>query len=151
MILQTAAPLAERRGVSLITDFSPHARMVNGDPVLLQQAILELLLNAMDALEKVPRDQAIIEISNRILLTKEVEIKVRDYGNGVPAPQLHRLFDTSFTTKPQGSGLGLAIIGAIIKFHRGRIRVEQHAEGGTLFHLTLPNPVQTPHQDQRSL
>lgn len=153
-VLQLATPLAERRGVNLVTKLATKALWVNGDAVLLQQAILNLLLNAMDALDQVPRAQAIIEVSSRSLATKEVEIRVRDYGNRVPCSQLPRLFDTFFTTKPQGSGLGLAIVGAIIEFHCGRIRVENHAEGGTLFLLTLPTfgaPAVSHHKTQISV
>lgn len=142
-VLQLVRPIATRQGVTIRTNFGVQDMRVYGDAVLLRQAILNLLLNAVDALVDVPESQAIIELCATLSQPGKIEIVVRDYGNGVPESQLSRLFEAFFTTKPDGLGLGLPIVRSIIEYHDGRIAAENHPDGGALFRLILPR-VDTP-------
>ncbi len=137
-ILYLVVPIARRRGVTIRTHFDPHVLLVRGDPVLLRQAILNLMLNAMDALVDVPAPQAVIELSTSSSRSGEPEVAVRDHGTGVPERYLGQLFDAFFTTKMHGLGLGLPIVRSIIESHGGRILVENHPEGGAVFRFTVP-------------
>ncbi|MGB8712503.1 MAG: ATP-binding protein [Onishia taeanensis] len=137
-ILHLVDPIAARRGVAILTDFESEAIKVHGDPILLRQAMLNLLLNAIDALDNVPKSQAMIEVRMTSPQPGEAEVAVRDYGNGVPGTQLDRLFEAFFTTKTHGMGLGLAIVRSIIESHDGRILAENHPDGGAVFRFTLP-------------
>lgn len=132
-ILHLASPVAARRGVTILTDFGSQELRVCGDAVLLRQAILNLLLNAMDELDGVPQEAAIIELGANLSRAGEVEITVRDHGNGLPEPQLPQLFEAFFTTKPQGLGLGLTIVRSVVEYHNGRVIAENHPEGGLCF------------------
>ncbi|WP_298447087.1 ATP-binding protein [uncultured Marinobacter sp.] len=137
-ILQLVAPIAESRGVTILTDFNSETLRVRGDPVLLRQAMLNLLLNAIDALMDVPESQAKIKFTTALSQPGSVDIMVRDYGNGLPESQLDNLFNAFFTTKEHGLGLGLPIVRTIVEFHDGRIHAENHSDGGALFHFTIP-------------
>ncbi|WP_309044512.1 sensor histidine kinase [Marinobacter sediminicola] len=137
-ILQLVAPIAESRGVTILTEFSSEAVHVRGDPVLLRQAMLNLLLNAMDALMDLPESQAKIKFSAALPQPGRVDVVVRDYGNGLPELQRDNLFSAFFTTKEHGLGLGLPIVRSIVEFHGGRIHAENHSDGGALFRFTIP-------------
>lgn len=142
-------PNARQRGVEIITRFEPHAQLVHGDSVLLQQVILNLLLNAMDALVDVPKSQAVIELSTNTSVSGKIEVAVRDHGEGVPKEYLGQLFDAFFTTKTHGLGLGLPIVRSIIESHGGQVLVKNHPEGGAVFCFniaTADETIATKHQ-----
>ncbi len=103
----------------------------------LQQVLLNLVVNAMDAMDQVEaRERQLVVRTRR--LDDGVEVAVSDTGAGIPADRLPRLFDAFFTTKREGIGLGLAIARSIIEAHRGRIWAEDHAGRGATFHVALP-------------
>lgn len=137
-ILQLVAPIAESRGVTISTEFCSETLRVHGDPVLLRQVLLNLFLNAMDALVDEPESQAMIKFSTTLSQPGDVEISVRDYGNGLPESQLNNVFDAFYTTKEHGLGLGLAIVRSIIEFHSGHIHAANHPDGGAVFRFTIP-------------
>ena len=108
-------------------------------PAQINQVVLNLLVNAMQAIEAAGQGAGRIEIETR-LQGDEVVLEVADDGCGIPAAILPRIFDPFFTTKPvgQGTGLGLAISHGIVADHGGRIEVESTPGRGSRFRVILP-------------
>ena len=112
---------------------------VLGDPVQLQQVLLNLLLNACDALsDAAPADRRIVLDACREADGHFVHVVVRDRGPGIQSDGLESVFDAFFTTKPHGLGLGLAICRQIVLAHGGRLWATHNEDRGAAFHLTLP-------------
>ena len=136
-VLQLVAADAHRRHVTLRAELTPALPMINADCVCLQQVILNLIVNAMDAVD---HDET--EVRHVIVRThragETVEISVSDTGHGIAADKLPKVFDAFFTTKKEGIGLGLAISRSIVEAHAGRIWAEDHGGHGATFRLTLP-------------
>jgi PAS domain S-box-containing protein len=130
---------ARRRGVALATELTPSLPALAADRVFLQQVVLNLVLNAMDAMELVGAQERRLVVRTRHL-GEAVEVAVSDTGPGIPADRLPRLFDAFFTTKTEGLGLGLAIARSIVEAHGGRIWAEAPGGRGATFRLTLPVP-----------
>jgi len=110
-----------------------------GDHVLLQQVMINLLLNAFDAMATPDASADRRILIEAVLRTGAVEISVRDSGPGVPAQLNGRLFEPFVTTKPNGLGLGLSIVSSIVAAHGGTIAAHNAAEGGAVFRVTLPH------------
>jgi PAS domain S-box-containing protein len=136
-ILRLIGGDARRRGVVLGTELVPALPAVAADRVCLQQVMLNLILNAMEAMDHAEADARQLTVRTR-RLENAVEVAVRDTGSGIPADSLPRLFDAFFTTKRDGLGLGLAIARSIVESHGGRIWAEDHGGRGASFCLTLP-------------
>jgi two-component system sensor kinase FixL len=136
-ILRLVGGDARRRRVTLSTEFVPALPAVDGDRVSLQQVVLNLVLNAMDALDQEATEERRVVVRTRPL-DAAVEVAVSDTGHGIPADRLPKLFDAFFTTKADGLGLGLAIARSIVEAHGGRIWAEDHGGRGATFRLTLP-------------
>jgi two-component system sensor kinase FixL len=117
---------------------TPALAAVSIDRVQVQQVLLNLLRNAMEALEGATGAEREIVIGTRAVDEGEVEVYVRDRGHGVPADVADRMFDPFFTTKHSGTGLGLAISKTIARAHRGTLGHRRHALSGTEFFLRLP-------------
>jgi PAS domain S-box-containing protein len=111
---------------------------VFGDAVHLQQVLLNLIVNGMDALDEAKMGDRRVDVSAALDGPKTVEIAVSDSGQGVPADKLTRIFDSFFTTKANGMGMGLSISRTIIQAHNGRLWAENRNEGGASFRFTLP-------------
>ena len=125
-----------QQGIRISLELSQQA-VIDGDPVLLEQALFNILRNAVDSMrETVPDQRQIIVTLSRaegyVLLT------IADRGCGIDASVAERLFDPLFTTKPEGLGMGLAICRSVVENHRGRLSFETNREGGTVFHILLP-------------
>jgi signal transduction histidine kinase len=111
---------------------------VSGDRVHLQQVMLNLLVNAMDALEGCSPDQRTIQVSTLRLDPATVEVRVVDNGPGIPGESLERLFEPFFTTKSTGMGMGLPVSKTIIEAHKGKLWAENGPAGGACFCFTVP-------------
>jgi two-component system, LuxR family, sensor kinase FixL len=101
----------------------------------VQQVVLNLILNAMDAMENSPTRDLVISIAPAE--RHQVRISVADTGSGIAPEIAEQLFQPFITTKRQGMGVGLSISRAIVESHNGRIWVEPNPNGGTIFHFTL--------------
>ncbi len=124
---------------------SPALAAVSIDRVQVQQVLLNLLRNAMEALDGASADREIV-IGTRAVADDEVEVYVRDRGHGVAADVASRMFDPFFTTKLSGTGLGLAISKTIARAHRGTLGHRSHASSGSEFFLRLPTLEKNPPQ-----
>lgn len=111
--------------------------MLSGDKVQLQQVVINLLLNATDAVADLPPDERRIILEAR-RVGKEAEIVVRDNGHGISPEALGLLFDSFYTTKAQGMGLGLSIARTLVEAHGGCISAESHPRKGARFLVRLP-------------
>lgn len=131
-LLQSLAPQLAAQNIRTELDCPPQLR-ATVDPEMIRRALLNLLLNALDALPE-GGDLVITVCGTRVGL----EIEVADSGPGVPGPLTERLFEPFFTTKGGGTGLGLAIVERIAAAHGGRATVANCPEGGAAFTLILP-------------
>ena len=104
----------------------------------LQQVLLNLIVNGMDAMNDTPELERHIIVQTKPGNAGEIEVMVMDQGHGISQEKLPRLFDSFFTTKRDGMGLGLSIARSIIKAHHGRIWVENNPVGGAAFRFTVP-------------
>src|SRR5947199_3727516 len=129
---------AHRRSVSLHTEFTAAPATIFGHRVRLQQALMNLILNGMEAMADTPETDRRLLVRTATNGERRVEISVTDSGPGIPLEKLPRLFDSFFTTKEDGMGLGLAIARSIIDAHLGRISAENNADGGATFRFDLP-------------
>jgi C4-dicarboxylate-specific signal transduction histidine kinase len=114
---------------------------IMADPVQLQQVVVNLILNGMDAMRDVAGDRKLVVRSWR-LEDRLIAISVADLGQGVPPGHTEQIFDAFFTTKPHGTGLGLAISRSIVEAHDGQLSAMAHQPRGALFQITLPLPAQ---------
>ncbi|QDL94298.1 GHKL domain-containing protein (plasmid) [Paroceanicella profunda] len=126
-----------RNAVNLGFDLDPHLPRVEGDRVQIQQVVLNLLKNAMEAMRGESGTERRIRVVTRTL-EGAVEILVADTGTGIPAPASGDIFSAFYTTRPQGMGLGLTVSRSIATAHGGSLRAEPAPGGGTVFRLALP-------------
>jgi signal transduction histidine kinase len=138
-VVGIAASEATKRGVALSADRSYEALPVRADHIQMQQVMLNLVMNGMDALEACDRAARRVVIhASRRAASSAVEVIVSDSGKGIPEGKLKNIFDPFFTTKQHGTGLGLPIARTIIETHGGTIWAENRVGGGAAFHFTLP-------------
>jgi PAS domain S-box-containing protein len=140
-VTRNAARIAELQHpeFGLQLDLAPGLPCVPGDRIQLEQVVLNLLLNAIDATPAVasaPRTVAV----HTALAGGDVEVAVHDTGSGVDPAIRHRLFASSVTTKPNGLGLGLAISRSIVEAHGGQLWEAPNPAGGSIFRFTVPVP-----------
>ena len=136
------AELVTRR-VLVTTDVEPGLPPVPVDRVQLQQVLLNLILNACDAMSARPFEERRLQVAGRQVMPNEVQVSVRDRGMGIPAELVDRLFQPFVTSKPQGLGLGLSISRTIVAAHGGRLWAENDPGGGATFHCALPTSLPT--------
>ena len=138
---------ALKNGVSVKTKFAKGLPIITGDRVQLQQVALNLILNALQAMEAVnegPR-QALITTSRTEL--NDLYIGVQDTGPGLSPETLSRLFEPFYTTKPNGMGMGLAICRSIVEAHGGRLSASANVPRGGRYFNSLCPLVHTTHRD----
>jgi signal transduction histidine kinase len=128
-----------RRDVSVRASFDPRVPAVLGDPVQLQQVVLNVFLNALDAIGEVGAGNREISLVTHRREPDLVEISVRDTGVGVKDGDLERIFERYFTTKTEGLGMGLSISRSIVHAHGGRIWARSNEGGGTTVVIELPS------------
>ncbi len=131
--VHAAVPAFDARGARLTWDEPPEPAAVRGDPDALERVVLNLLLNAADALEG--------EASASVALTRserDFTITIRDTGRGIAEESIERVFDPFFTTRPGGTGVGLAVARRIVTAHRGEISLSSGPGVGTTVQVRLP-------------
>jgi len=127
------------RNIEVSTDFSPRLPDVTADRVQLQQVLLNLVVNAIEAMSDNPPDERTLTVTTRPLDSGGVEVSVADRGPSIPEERQRRLFEPFFTTKPQGLGLGLSISRSIVTAHGGRLWYSNNPYRGATFHVALPH------------
>ena len=142
-VLRLRAAAASATSIELVKDLAPQLPRVAGDALLLQQALLNIVMNAEQALANVERPRR-LELKTR-LTGRTIEIEIADNGPGIAPEALPRLFEPFYTTKEvgQGTGLGLAIAYGIMQEHDGRLLAANRVEGGAVFTLELPSETDT--------
>lgn len=135
--LALVSPELRRHQVRVATTLDEALPPVRGDRILLEQVLVNLLLNAMQALDAVPAAQRQVDVGTGSGGGR-AWLRVADHGPGVPADAAGRLFESFFTTRPQGLGLGLSICRTIVEGHGGRIEHAPRDGGGAVFTLELP-------------
>jgi PAS domain S-box-containing protein len=136
-VIALVRPDAHSRRVHLTLESGPGEWWVLGDRVHLQQVVLNLLLNAMDAVKDVDPASRSVVLQGR-QLDRQVEISVRDNGAGIAPAQFKHLFEPFYTTKPNGMGMGLSISRTIVEAHGGKFHVENNGSAGAVFRFVLP-------------
>jgi signal transduction histidine kinase len=129
--------LAVGRKVELVNRITPEALPILGDRIQLQQVILNLVVNGIDAMKDTPSESRIISIrTSRV--EKFAEFSVSDRGPGIPEDKLKVVFDPFYTSKAEGMGMGLSIARTIIEAHQGLISAKNRDQGGASFRVKLP-------------
>jgi C4-dicarboxylate-specific signal transduction histidine kinase len=131
-------PEATKRGVVLETTLAPGTLPVWADRVQLQQVIINLALNGMDAMQDCTLRDRTLAVQTTLRGDAQVEVSIMDLGTGIPVDKLKGIFETFYTTKPQGTGLGLSIAHTIVESCGGAIWAENRPGGGAVFRFSLP-------------
>ena len=136
--LQILRPEALKRGVALDADEANSPLPVRADRIHLQQVILNLAVNGMDAMQDCAPGGGKISIQTALADESAIEVRVANSGTGIPTDKLNRIFDTFYTTKRDGTGLGLSVARTIVETYGGKIWAENRPGGGAMFRFTLP-------------
>jgi signal transduction histidine kinase len=143
-VIALLEPEARRRRIAVASALSPQATYLYGDRALMEQVHINLILNAMDAVEAASAGESVSLVRPPIVLGVsttphgEIEFRISDAGTGIPTEQLGHLFDSFYTSKPHGMGLGLSIARSIVEAHGGRIQADNNRDAGATFRVTLP-------------
>jgi signal transduction histidine kinase len=141
-VLALARSDLQRHGVVLHTELSAEVRPVFGDRVQLQQVLLNLLTNAIEAMNAVTDRPKVLAITSEPVEPGGVLVAVDDTGAGLDPATSDRIFDSFFTTKPSGMGMGLSICRSIIDAHGGRLWMSPRVPHGTAVRFTVPTAPQ---------
>jgi PAS domain S-box-containing protein len=125
-------------GATLTQELASGIPPVVGDRVQLQQVIINLIINGIEATEKVPDEARTILVRSGRSLGDEAFVEIQDFGTGIDPEHIDKLFDAFFTTKPKGLGMGLSISRSIIEAHDGRLTVTTTGKMGTTIRIALP-------------
>jgi C4-dicarboxylate-specific signal transduction histidine kinase len=142
----------QQQGVTLRLDLREQPISIYADPIQIEQIILNLIQNAIDALPEEPDGCRVVDVRTRTVKGM-AELSVRDHGGGVPEESLERIFEPFFSTKSDGLGMGLAISRSLIEAHRGRIWAEHPNDGGpgTMVRFLVPlRPARSPRKRRLS-
>ncbi|WP_321817416.1 MULTISPECIES: sensor histidine kinase [unclassified Paraburkholderia] len=135
--LTLIAPEAKRRNIGLETSFGAGDASIMGDAVQIQQIVLNLTINGMDAMQETAQSNRVLTLVTRSM-AEGVEFTVTDRGCGLGAASSQRVFEPFYSTKPHGMGLGLSIVRSIVDAHHGDIKAVPRDGGGTTFVVWLP-------------
>lgn len=130
---------AARQGVSTQTELCDDPPPLVGDRVQLQQVFVNLILNAVDAMDGVTERPRVLTIRSRPDTSRSVVVDVEDSGIGLPPSDASRIFDVFFSTKPGGLGIGLAVSRSIVELHGGSITALSNTNPGLTMRLVLPS------------
>jgi len=137
-VLSLVREEAARRNVTIQREITENLAHVTGDQVQLQQVLLNLLMNGIEAMSNVGDRERRLVISTRDLDAGQVEVTLEDSGGGIDPSVMQRVFEPFYTTKEGGMGMGLAVCRSIIQSHGGRLWATTNEGPGTTFHFTLP-------------
>jgi signal transduction histidine kinase len=129
---------ALRRRISIRTELVADLPKVEVDCVQMQQVVLNLAINGMDAIDGASNSEKVLSIRSRKTSANEISLEIEDTGVGLTAESADKIFDTFFTTKSQGIGMGLSISRSIVESHQGRLWATPRPGGGTIFQFTVP-------------
>jgi PAS domain S-box-containing protein len=132
---------AMRFSVSIHTELAANLPQLMADRIQLQQVMLNLIMNSIDAMKDIDGTREIV-IKSQPAENKELQVSVSDTGVGLPAQQADEIFNAFFTTKLQGTGLGLSISRSIVESHSGRLWADGNSPRGATFHIALPTRVE---------
>jgi len=132
---------ATRHNISVRTELAAELPPVLGDRVQLQQVLMNLMLNGMDAMKDVDGTRE-LAIKSQQAENEQVVVTVSDTGVGLPAQQGDQIFKAFFTTKSHGTGMGLSISRSIVESHGGRLWAADNSPRGASFHFALPTKVE---------
>jgi PAS domain S-box-containing protein len=136
--VELASPEARQRDIALHLELTEGLSPVLADAVQIEQVVLNLVHNAIEAIDGAQSPQREVTVRTRPDPKNGVEVIVRDTGPGLPVRNSDRLFEPFFTTKSSGMGMGLSISHSIIEAHGDRLRVKSNLDGGAVFHFALP-------------
>jgi C4-dicarboxylate-specific signal transduction histidine kinase len=131
-------PDAAAQSCKIEISLSPELPAIEGDPTQIQQVLINLVHNAVDAMHDTAPGRRLVEIATNRNGDDTICVAVRDYGSGISETTRERLFEQFFTTKDDGLGMGLAIVRSIIEVHGGTVAAENAEGGGARFHFCLP-------------
>jgi two-component system, LuxR family, sensor kinase FixL len=126
------------RSVQIVTDLTADALWIQGDRVQLQQVLLNLILNAVDAMAQTTNNDRTLTLRSTRAPENVIQISVADTGHGIPFGVEEAIFEPYYTTKPEGLGLGLSLSRSILTAHAGHLQAENHGSNGATFHCTIP-------------
>jgi signal transduction histidine kinase len=137
-VLELAGAEFRAEGVVVLTELAADLPMVVANKVQLQEVILNLVTNAIQAMRPVTHRARVLKVSSTFVSGQGVLIAVEDSGTGIDPKNIEGIFDPFFTTKPHGTGMGLAICRSIIETHDGKLWVTQKGSEGVIFQFTVP-------------
>jgi PAS domain S-box-containing protein len=137
-VLTLIADQAKRNSVVIRTQFADDLSPISGDQVQLQQVVLNLAMNAIEAMSNVSERVRELVITTRNIDTDQVQVTVEDSGVGLDPSSMQKIFEPFYTTKPTGMGMGLSISRSILQSHGGRLWAAAKDGPGTIFYFTLP-------------
>jgi len=129
---------AQRTSTQIIVDIPEHLPNIVVDRIMIEQVLLNLVKNGIEAMSDVPFERRRLTIHAQVVDERMLEVAVSDQGHGLKEEDIEKIFAPFYTTKPEGMGIGLAICRSIIEFHQGRLWAEPRREGGTTFRFTVP-------------
>jgi C4-dicarboxylate-specific signal transduction histidine kinase len=129
---------AQKQGIVLRSDLSDDLRPVFGIRIQLQQVMLNLFLNAIEAMDAIASGTRQLRVSSTSFAPDSVLITVADSGPGLSPKDITRIFDPFFTTKPRGMGMGLSICRSLVEAHNGKLSAHSGVKQGAVFEITLP-------------
>ena len=143
-IIVLAHSVLGKNEVTVQTRLKEGLLLVQGDRVQLQQVVLNLILNAVEAMSSVESGERELLITTEQSQTNGALVAVKDSGPGIHSEQLNRVFEAFYTTRPSGVGMGLSICRSIINAHGGRLWAVSNEPRGAIFQFTLPNADKDP-------
>jgi PAS domain S-box-containing protein len=142
---------AENQRVSICTELSAELPQVSANQVQLRQVVVNLIMNAVDAMSTVQNRARVLRIKTEVHKLDSVLITVEDSGTGIDPENVDRIFDAFFTTKSHGMGMGLSICRSIIESHDGRLSVAPAQPHGSTFYVSLPLSIQNVEEDDETI